>query len=320
MNGYQRDMFKGTIPNFSSTTYQGKPDRNLRTVGLLPGTHIESKRKGFSLPTFEDLARGLKHLPTGLDAREMTQCMSWYINSRNSFTPRLELNVLHAQSLIRALRQPLKPFGPQNLDRNALEEWRSNEKLEELKVEDVKREREQPVAEPHQQRRARLHLDLDEEEVSMQVTLPIRHILTFPFLALHGVLGEALKMGIKKAETWQATRIEDEVKRALEAKWAARLKVEDDDVIAGAQQYQAEPADQLKGIKEEEGKQANGTAKRFYPQQPDYSLLSAIKKKPRLTPKDEPVPAPTYIPTEPCGRPKSPARNGTPSYHSDPRR
>jgi hypothetical protein len=316
MNGFQRDVFKGTIPDFKSTTYQGKPDRNLRTDGLLPGTYVESKRKGLSLPTFDDLARGLQHLPTGLDARGMTQCMSWYINSRDLFTPKLELNVLHAQSLIRALRQPLKPFGPQNLDRNALEEWRNNRKLEELEVEGVKREREQHVAGSNRQRRTHLHLNLDKEQVSMQVTLPIRHILTFPFLALHGVVGEALEMGLKKAETRQAARIGHGVKRALEAKWAARLVVEDEVDLADARKVQPGLADRQKSEKVEEEKQTQGAVKRSYPQQPDYSLLPAIKKKARPTPTDEQIPSGPRIPIGPRGLAQNSLRSDTSTHHN----
>jgi hypothetical protein len=316
MNGFQRDVFKGTIPDFKSTTYQGKPDRNLRTDGLLPGTYIESKRKGYSLPTFEDLARGLQHLPTGLDARGMTQCVSWYINSRDLFTPKLELNVLHAQSLIRALRQPLKPFGPQNLDRNALKEWRNKGKLEELEVEDVRREREQQFAGSPRNYRAQLHLNLDKEEVSMQVTLPIRHILTFPFLALHSVVGEALEMGLKKAEIRQATRIEDDVKRALKAKWAARLVVEEEVNLADARKNHPESTDKQKGLGGKEEKQSKGIVKRPYPQQPDYSLLPAIRKKARLTPTDEQIPSRPRIPIGPRGLTQNPLRSDTSTHHA----
>jgi hypothetical protein len=211
MKNYLRDGVKATLPNFKTNTYTGIPDRNLRTDQFSPGQHIESRRKGFVLPTFEDLVRGLQHLPSGLDARSLTQCLSWYLAYRDSFTPKLDLNVLHAQSLIRALRLPLKPFGPQNLDANALQEWRSKAKFEELKIEDIKRA--EVVHHPEQNPRTQLHLDMDQGEVSMQLALPIRHVLTFPFLALHGMIGEALKMGIEKAELRQSGQICEEAKQ-----------------------------------------------------------------------------------------------------------
>jgi hypothetical protein len=206
MNGYQRDTVKTALPGFKTTSYQGKSDRNLRTDCFEPGPHIQSIRKGYSLPTFDDLVRGLQRLPSGLDARGLTQSLAWYLRNRDSFTPRLELNVLHTQSLIRALREPLKPFGPQNLDRNALEEWRNKGTFEALELEDGNQVYGGVAAKLGPSGRTILRLNLDKDEVSMDLTLPIRHVFTFPFLALHGVVSEALKMGISKAENRQKAR------------------------------------------------------------------------------------------------------------------
>jgi hypothetical protein len=222
MNNYQRDIVKTAISGFKTTTWKGKGDRNMCTDQLVAGTYIESMRKGYTLPTFEHLVRGLQCLPAGLDARGLTQCLSWYLGIRDTFTPRLELNVLHAQSLIRALREPLKPFGPQKLDRNALEEWRNKGTFETVRIGDKDREGNTVKTTIEQQRRAQLHLNLDEDKVSMNLTLPIRHILTFPFLALHGVVGEALKLGIGKVEMRQVTRKEEASKRTLQTKRVAR--------------------------------------------------------------------------------------------------
>jgi hypothetical protein len=81
-----------------------------------------------------------------------------------------------------------------------------------------------------------LHLDLDEEDVSMKVTLPLRHILTFPFLALHGVVREALKLGIEKAEMRQAVKMEEISKRVVETKWAAKALSKEDLEMEEAEQ------------------------------------------------------------------------------------
>jgi hypothetical protein len=97
MNSYQRDTVKTVLPGFKTATYKGKADRDLRVDHLAPGPHIEKTRKGFTLPTFEDLVHGLQRLPSGLDARGLTQCLSWYLNMRDSFTPKLALNVLHSR-------------------------------------------------------------------------------------------------------------------------------------------------------------------------------------------------------------------------------
>jgi hypothetical protein len=73
------------------------------------------------------------------------------------------------------------------------------------------------------QKRSQLHMNLDDHEVKLDVQLPLRHVLVFPFLALHGVVGEALKLGIEKADARKAEAEAAEGRRKLEAKWAARL-------------------------------------------------------------------------------------------------
>jgi hypothetical protein len=57
-------------------------------------------------------------------------------------------------------------------------------------------------------KKTRIAINLAQERVTMHLQLPIRHILTFPFLALHGALGEALKLGIAKAEGRRVERKE----------------------------------------------------------------------------------------------------------------
>ncbi|KAH7359811.1 hypothetical protein BKA66DRAFT_372914, partial [Pyrenochaeta sp. MPI-SDFR-AT-0127] len=218
MNSFQSDIVKFTIPNFRILEYKGKPDSNLYTDGLMPGKHLEDSCKGFKLPSFDDLLCGLQHLPTGIDARGLTQCLVWYLRFRDSFTPRLDLNVLHTQALLRALRLPLRPFGSQNLDLHTLHEWREKSSFEKVKV-----QREQNFQATHDEehhQRTRIHINLDDESVQLDLTLPLRHILTFPFLGLHNVFGEALKMGIKKAESRASERGKNGGGRALEAKWA----------------------------------------------------------------------------------------------------
>jgi hypothetical protein len=222
MNNCQRDIVKTNLRGFKTGTMNGRGDRNLRTSHLVSGPHIESMRKGYTLPTFEDLVRGLHRLPSGLDARGLTQCLAWYLDMRHTFTPRLDLNVLHAQSLIRALRQPIKPFGPQNLDRNALEEWRHQGTFESVVIETRARGEKVVSEKVETLRRSRLHLNLDDDDVEMHLKTPVRNILTFPFLALHGVVAQALRLGIEKAEMRGAARKGCTGKKELEAKWAAR--------------------------------------------------------------------------------------------------
>ncbi|KAL1795559.1 hypothetical protein ACET3X_005783 [Alternaria dauci] len=223
MNQMQRDSVKNVILGFKTDTVQGKHDANLYTDHLEPGRFIAEKRNGYTLPTFDDLLNGLHHLPSGLDARGLTGCLSWYLSFRDSFTPKLELNVLHTQALVRALRIPLKPFGPQNLDRNALEEWKTWGKFEDRKVFYEPAKPTSAKVEDTKQKRSQLHMNLDDHEVKLDVQLPLRHVLVFPFLALHGVAGEALKLGIEKAENRKTERESVEGRRKLKAKSTAKL-------------------------------------------------------------------------------------------------
>jgi hypothetical protein len=221
MNNYQRDIVKSSIRSFKTGVLAGKGDRNLRTSHLVSGPHIESVHKGYTLPTFAELVRGLRRMPAGLDARGLTQCLSWYVRVCDTFTPRLEMNVMHAQSLLRALREPLKLFGPQNLDRNALEEWQETGTFESVAIE-TSAPGEQIVAEKVETlRRSQLHLNLDNDGVALALALPVRHVLTFPFLALHGVVGQALRMGIERAEMRSKARREERSKNEMKRKWAA---------------------------------------------------------------------------------------------------
>jgi hypothetical protein len=222
MNQFQRDSVKNVLKGFKTDTIQGKHDGNLHTDQLEPGKYIVDKRSGYALPTFDDLLRGLHHLPAGLDARDLTECLSWYLNFRDSFMPKLELNVLHTQALIRALRTPLKRYGPQNLDCNALKEWKEKGRFEERKVYYEPAKPKLVKTENTAHKRSQLHMNLDDHEVKLDVQLPIRHVFTFPFLALHGVMGEALKLGIEKAGNRKAEREAAEGRKILEAKWAAR--------------------------------------------------------------------------------------------------
>jgi len=223
MNQFQRDSVKKIIEGFKTDTINGKHDANLHTDHLEPGRYIADRRSGYVLPTFGDLLGGLNHLPSGLDARGLTECLSWYLHVRDSFTPKLELNVLHTQALIRALRTPLKRYGPQNLDCNALKEWKEKGRFEERKVYYEPARPTSTEAGDTAQKRTQLHMNLNNHEVKLEIQLPIRRVLTFPFLALHSVIGEALKLGIEKAENRMTERVTAEGKKMLEAKWAARV-------------------------------------------------------------------------------------------------
>ena len=262
MNQIQRDSVKNVIIGFRTDTTKGKHDANLHTDHLEPGRCIAEKRSGYILPTFDDLLRGLHHLPSGLDARGLTECLRWYLEFRNSFTPKLDLNVLHTQALIRALRIPLKRFGPQNLDCNALEEWKVWGKFEERKVFYESAKPASAKINNTEQKRSQLHMNLDDHEVKLNIQLPLRHIIVFPFLALHGVVGEALKLGIEKAENRKAERKSAEGRRMLEARWATK-SASDTGLGANNQEMNAEQAQKMV-VAPEPAVKAEGKTKQSY--------------------------------------------------------
>ncbi|KAH8725642.1 hypothetical protein GQ44DRAFT_771959 [Phaeosphaeriaceae sp. PMI808] len=216
MNTYQREALGSTISGHTLKTHKPVPDRNLHTTHLTPDTHIQTARNGHSLPTFAALVDGLHNLPSGLDARGLTYCLSWYLSVRHTFTPPLDLNVLHTQSLLRALRHPLKPFGPQNLDCNALHEWRENGcAFEAAPVEhrvriagdnnDNDNDNKKKV-DARQSGRSRLCVDVGAGKVGMVVRLPVRRVFMFPFMAMQGVVAEAFRLGIRRAEERRGER------------------------------------------------------------------------------------------------------------------
>jgi hypothetical protein len=239
MNRYQRDLVKTAIPGFKTSSSKGKLTRDLRTDFIAPGPTVE--RRGYTLPAFDDLLRGLQRLPSGLDARGLTQCLSWYMDNRDAFTPKLELNVLHTQSLIRALREPRKPFGPQNLDRNALEEWREKGTIESVEIEEKSHNYKGVASGSNENRRTQLHLDLDDDNVSMDLNLTVRHILLFPSLAILHLERSALEMYIQKTENRQAARESEATKRRLGERRAAGKEVLANDKAIQADDPVVEP-------------------------------------------------------------------------------
>ncbi|KAF1912899.1 hypothetical protein BDU57DRAFT_457084 [Ampelomyces quisqualis] len=302
MNNFQRDVVRTAIPEFTTISYKGKSDRNLRTDQLTTGPYIHGIKKGHTVPTFGNLIRGLHRLPAGLDARGLTQCLSWYINMGNTFTPRLEMNVLHAQSLIRALREPLKPFGPQNLDRNALEQWRNAGTFETVEIENDTHQSPRAMTSTS---RTQLHLNIDKHEVSMNLTLPIRHILTFPFLALHGPVCEAFKMGIDRAERRQeeADKRAQDTKRATKSATKINVKTKAEDNA---------PAELTTKV----SKDPYRIPKRTRPvdtEQPPPHKKPYIPTRLRPHPIDTQHLAPHNIPTPPCMTPTP--RTPTPTPH-----
>jgi hypothetical protein len=184
------------------TKWAGKPDANLYTDHFESNRTVE--RRGYTVPTFDELLTGLKYLPTGIHARGLTQCLIWYLNNRDMFNPRLEFNVLHTQSLMRVLQIPVKKPGNRNLDMVALQEWKDHGKFTENEVEHEKKTCGTPYRAMHKQAPGpKLFLNMQEETVSLKVDLKLRHILILPYMAIGGLYCELLEWGIEKMEQRQ---------------------------------------------------------------------------------------------------------------------
>lgn len=65
MNQIQRDTVQRPLPAFKTSDYQGEGDSDTHIDQLQPGTNLEKKIKGYTVPTFDDLLRGLAFTPTG---------------------------------------------------------------------------------------------------------------------------------------------------------------------------------------------------------------------------------------------------------------
>lgn len=160
-------------------------------------------------PTYDDLLKGLKFFTTSMVARGLTKSLAWYLANCYAFSPPLEINVLHTQSLVRAIREPLKPYGPQNLDKMALEEFRRTGKFFEghpVNNEAVSAHLRERSEASQELKYSTLQFNANEETVGMRIELFIKHVLLFPFLTMLGMAGEGLDMGIEKAEPRKKSR------------------------------------------------------------------------------------------------------------------
>lgn len=68
MNNAQRGSLKRLLPGYNGAGYEGKGDSDMHTHNPKPGAYLWNKTMGFTVPTFDDLLRGLNCIPTGPDA------------------------------------------------------------------------------------------------------------------------------------------------------------------------------------------------------------------------------------------------------------
>jgi hypothetical protein len=209
LNQVLRDTLGHVLPSNkpSDSAYESRSNRNIYTDHLRPGKYVEQMCGGYVVPTFDDLLRGLKYIPTGLDARDLTQCLVWYLHIKEMFSPPLEMNVLHTQSLIRALQQPLVAHGLRNLDKIALEEWKRDGKFTEEEVKGETYRYERQSQEKRKSVKSKMEIAVHDESIKIQVSLPLRHVFMFPFLAMIGMASKGIQVGVAKAEERRTARM-----------------------------------------------------------------------------------------------------------------
>ncbi|ORY11071.1 hypothetical protein BCR34DRAFT_588204 [Clohesyomyces aquaticus] len=190
---------------WSLVKYEGRPCRNLYTDDLVASELVQ--KCGYSLPTFDDLLKGLVYLPDGLDARGLTEALAWYVQHRNLFSPRLLFNVMHTRDLVRALQIPLKPIGKRNLDKTALEDWRANGTFEKREVAKL----------------PRTFWEMEEAKAGLPERVSLHQVLLGPLLSWSESMMEAATAYLDEKEAEQRKR---EVKGSVQ-KRVKRIRIED---------------------------------------------------------------------------------------------
>lgn len=220
-----RDALTTLIPEFKAApgAWSGTPTADLSTGNLGPGPYMLVKLGGrFTVPTFAELVRGIRVLPQGVGAREMTACLKWWMKhterTRKMGGRELEITVLHMQSLIRALRISLPPCEGRNLDIEAVQEWREK-KWADHHTEDQDMAGDEEEVLPHSEdklTRSRLEINIRKETVTPHLTLQIRHILTFPFMSILNMAHEGVALAVRKVDPSYTPRAETEAEPTVE--------------------------------------------------------------------------------------------------------
>jgi hypothetical protein len=125
--------------------------------------------------------------------------------------------VLHTQSLVRALRIPVKAHGSRNLDKIALEEWRREGRFVEREVRSKMTRRGREDVEEKKLDKSTVEICPESESVKLDVTVKLRHVLMFPFLCMVGMAAKGIEKGVEKAEERRAETVTQKQKRRDDA-------------------------------------------------------------------------------------------------------
>lgn len=183
----------------------GRGEARLDTEGMHP-RKIAGAERGGEVCSLRDLVRGVRRWPWGVGRRALTRVLEWYVRVEGGFTPRLEVSVLCVGAVVRALGfGEERGTGPMNLDGAVLGAWRGEGGVERVVQWEEEGEKEKEK-EGEDLRRSRVRINEAGEMVGVDVVLHLRHVLTFPYMAVGGMLCAALEMGIEKAEARKAER------------------------------------------------------------------------------------------------------------------
>lgn len=195
------------------------PEKGKKGVKDLSTSHWTNPLGGQgSVPSFEQLVEGVRRMPVGIGRRHLSSVLEWYVGVRDSFTPRLELNVLHTRALVQAMRFPLRRYGPQNVDAAVLSSYRRGggdaisgpipmplspslslpSSLPSLHTGDKKREK------------SKITLNVPRQTVEVEVSLRVGSVLLMPYFGVGGLFCAALEWGVGRAEGRRRGRLERE--------------------------------------------------------------------------------------------------------------
>lgn len=209
------NLFRDGAPYVLGGWEVGVREKGKKGVKDLSTSHWTNPLGGQgSVPSFEQLVEGVRRMPVGIGRRHLSSVLEWYVGVRDAFTPRLELNVLHARALVQAMRFPLRRYGPQNVDAAVLSSYRRGGgdaisgpvpvplplPLSSLSSSNsqVKREK------------SRITLNVPRQTVQVEVSLRVGSVLLMPYFGVGGLFCAALEWGVGRAEGRRRGRLERE--------------------------------------------------------------------------------------------------------------
>ena len=183
--------------------------------------------------------------------------------------------------------QPL--FRVQRKDEATLEGGRQNGLIVEGKDKTSMLRSEHQPLQMDTSKKSRIELNVDDESFKLHLQLSLRHIFTFPFLAMIGMASKGIEMGVGEAEENRATRIsQTKMDNGADKKGATTVGLREDSATIAQQ-----PKERTRGLSPsyripkrprpfEEDDTANPPAKRMMTDSPRISSVPRRLSSPRF--------------------------------------